>query len=564
MKILYNKIADKCNNIVNEEDLREITLSTLDVITEAIGATVGPYGRMVLINEIQSGHLMTKDGFTVAKHLQFPGEISNVIHHLITTISQKLVEEVGDGSSSSVIAANKLYKMLIEIIDENNIRPQKVTDILEKIKEYCIANIEKQAKPVSEDMHELQDIATISVNNDAVLGKLIADAYKENGREGFISVKIGKGEYTKYETAKGFQISYGYADPILINNPELKECNLDNPLVIMFDSGLHDTKWTDILNNLMISALKTNTNIILIMSSYGKIVQNWFRKYTMDCKNNHINPKLNIITMPTSSKNQFAQYEDLAIKLGATIINTIDKEEDDIEFNLLSTSPNGKKIQDYAGKCESVISRDKITTFLNAEGDKLLIDSRISDIKEELSELKSDDVLLSETYRLTKRLAVLTDKLTTIYVGGISDQEKISKKALIDDAIGACRSTLLNGYVEGCNRSLVKAVGQYIKEHDKDSLEGIFALALFRAILAPYQQVRKNGRLDYIEVENYEDFTNKFDELISEKLNIADEVDVQVINSAKTDIEIIKTITSMIGLLITSSIALTANPNSTL
>ena len=570
MPIMYNKIEDCITNVVDQEDLQKVTLQTLNIISKTIGVTLGPYGYNVLINEPQVGHFMTKDGFTVMNNLLFQGELANIIHSLIKSISAKLVEEVGDSSTTAVLAANKLYRLLLNMIDKYNMRPKEAMDLLNSLRDYCIDYIKLHSNKVSEDLHELKDIATISINNDEKLGEIVAKAYQETNGEGFVNVKIGKGETTNYNIVKGFQINYGYIDPILINNPELKESAYDKPLVLMFDAGLHAEKWLNVLNQLASITIQTKTPIILITSSYGKLVKNWFESYALSCKNVKAPILLSLITMPNTSDNQFAIFEDLAIKLGAKIINTLDKEEDKIDFSSIGKIKDNvlnldekHNFKDYAGSCERIVSTSKTTTFFESHGNEETIKSRIAELRDNLNDLSAEDVLASERYRIKKRLAVLTDKLVTINVGGTSEQSKLADKALIDDAVGACKATLSNGFVRGNNIELMCALKEYMDNLDSDKVvEHDFSFALFVSVYEAYRVVRENANIDVASIETQEDLDANIDNILNSNINIVKGSNVNVISPANTDIEMIKAITSMIGLLITSKNCLTKNFNS--
>lgn len=560
--IMYNSLRERQSNIVTSNDLEKITRDTLEQIADTVGVTLGPYGYSVLIEEPTVGHYTTKDGFSVMTRLEFDGNIAGVIHNLVTRISEKLVNKVGDGSTSSVIIATVLYNNLMEIIKNENVRPKAIIDALEEISKTVNKDILKMAVPISEDLSELRDIATVSLNNDRNMGELISNAYKELGTtDGFINVKIGKREKTTFECVKGFQIDKGYMDQIMVNNPETKECVFDNPKILMFDVGLHDQKYIDILHNLVIGAMNKKENLVVILPGCGKNVRVWLSAIYREIVKTGQPIRVCFIELQNATESAYAAYEDLAIKVGARIVQTMEDEDTKIDWEW------DKLVDTYFGSADSFVGAENNSTFIGSKGNEVLIQSRINDIKKQLENSTTEDVIMSaDTYRIKKRLAVLTDKLGTIYVGGITEQAKIADKALIDDGVAACKSALKYGYIPGGNVALVTSLLKIAVNSRANTLKRKVALATLEASLAGYQRVLDNAKIDENPMEEIVRATLNKEisldegvmELMSMDLDIVNDAHkVDVINSAETDIEIMKAISSIIGLVITSSVAIT-------
>lgn len=598
MSIGYNDLEDKVSNIIEAKQFNELTLIAMEQISQTIGLTLGPYGHEIMIEDPTTGHYSTKDGFSVMTKLNFPGNVTGLIMNWIKDVSRELVKTVGDGSTSSVLIANELFRVLMKQLENTKIRPKEVFDILKDISEEVAVIIKEElAQPLSEDLSELKDIATVSVNNDAKLGELIANAYKELGTaDGFINVKLNVGSNTRFECVKGFQIDRGYMDKILINEPDTKECILNETDILMFDAGLYDPKFVKILNNLSVLYYGNNRNLVVVLPGAGQNVRQWMAGFCRDVRSKSLPIRVNFIELPNAVEEDARAYEDLAIKVGARIIQTIDKEEDTIDWTLFPENELNP-ITKYLGSAESAISSEDKTTFVDGRGNAEMIATRIAAVEQEVKAAdKGEDVIMSSKhYKLKKRLAVLNDKLATVYVGGSTDQEKISNKALVDDSVSACKSAITHGYIKGCNLGLRYAITKlYAKELELGNVNRLIVLrSLVDTVDVAHKIVLNNAKdmIDYSVLADHIECSDLARSVIRDRIysgciseviedivvsdivgnelaekgptamdianaiyemniNIVEGSKINIVNSADTDIQILKAVASIIGLLI--------------
>lgn len=561
-KIKYKDlILDGSTNIVPDYDFKRITADTINAIADNLSITLGPFGSNVFIKEETVGHFMTKDGFTVLNNMFFPGEISGSIHSTIKNISEGLVMKVGDGSTSSILAARHLYNILANSSLLKQYRPKDIMDALDEIsKEAGSLLYSKYSTRIDEhNMELIEDVATVSLNNDKKLGKLIFDIYNEIGIEGFINVKTANKESIDYTVTEGFQIDSGYIDKILVNNSDTNENILKNAKIIMFDATLSDNRFIPMLDKLMKLMVTRKEPLIIIAPNFGQTICAFFRQFYSVVLKNSIIPEINIIKVPNFTEDQMNKFEDLAIKTGSFMVRVSDDE--DLKIDFTNYDFLNEKI---FGNAELVKSDEKKTTIIGGKGNTEMIEARIHEVRTKLKEITvAEDVLGKDLYQLKKRLATLTDKLVTINVGGISEQAKLADKALIDDAVAACKSALIHGYTEGCNFGLLKALNelQDVYEPDvnmigssQDMLKYELIRILFESISGVYKEVLANANM-------YTSF-----EKISEKIKANEKpIDITghnnlIINSVETDVEILKNINSIIGLIITSKAMLTKKP----
>lgn len=561
-KLKYKDLVlDGGTNIVPEDDFKRITADTINIIADYLGVTLGPFGGNIFIKEDTVGHFMTKDGYTGLNNMFFPGEISGTIHSTLKNISENLVMKVGDGSTSSILAARHLYNKLVGSELLKQYRPKDIMDALDEIsKESSALLYDKFSTKITEENMELiEDVATVSLNNDRKLGNLIYSIYKEIGIEGFINVKTANKETIDYTVTNGFQIDSGYLDKILVNNSDTGENVLKNAKIIMFDATLSDNRFIKMLDALMKMMVSRQEPLVIIAPNYGQTICTFFRQFYSVLLGNKIIPDINIIKVPNFTEDQMNKFEDLAIKTGSLMVKV--SEDEDLKMDFTNYDLLNEKI---FGSAEIVKSDDKKTTFINGKGNPEIINARIFEVRKKLSEITvAEDVLGKDLYQLKKRLATLTDKLVTINVGGVSEQAKLADKALIDDAVAACKSALIHGYTEGCNFGLLKALNELRDKYEPDMnvmcsvqhmLKYNLIEILFESIAGVYKEVLANADMHITLSDIQKTIKN------GHKPHDITGHNYLIINSVETDVEILKSINSIVGLLITSKAMLTKKP----
>lgn len=544
------------SNIVNSKNTQIVAEETLKIIKESLELSLGPYGSTTILEDRQIGHIMTKDGFSILDRIRFNEPVSMTFLNIIKDISLKLVQTVGDGSTSSIISAYHFYHAL-KSMSINKVRPQEVIRTLDDCVNTIERELKKYAKPISKDLHEIKDLAAISLNNDEETGNIIHEIYKAVGVEGFINIQLGSSYQTTYKQVNGFQFRAGYLDPILINN-ETEECELDDVAVLVFNSAINNQDAFRVLEMAFesftkgfVGAKREYKSLLLIAPDYNDTAKATFRKIAETYRSIGKKVQFNVLKYSMNTEDRVAEVEDLVSATGARkIMLTAGEEMDIIE------GKDGIKVTDFFGYSGKVISNFKSSTFMengdvNSKND---LATRISSVKHQINVAEQEGTLtLDKAYTLNKRLAILEQKLVTIYVGGNSEHQRKTNKTLMEDAVAACRSALKNGYVIGGNLSIPIVISK-IRNDDTTVISDIKAkyLDLIKdSFLKVYATVLSNGIAD----------NEKIDEIVDKSLkdesvyNLIDETYTtdKVINSVETEIEILKNVTSIISLILTSN-----------
>lgn len=579
-------------NVMTADKSKETIEKVLGSLSNYLKRSLGPYGSTTLLEGRELNHHMTKDGYTILKALRYNEPMANVILEIIRDAAFELVSEVGDGSTSTIISANALYENLKPVIEKSRVRPKDIVDIVNK----CIREISKELDGMvrfieADDFDTVEKIARISLNNNEEGGAFVRKIYEEVGTEGFINIKLGSKTETTYTKVEGFQLDAGYLDNTLANN-ESSECVLTKPMILMFDEFIGDELTIDIITNVLneINAeMKekgknnaTYNSLLVIAPGYGEIAKQRMLYINTIYRNSGITKNFNFIAYNIATEHAVNVYSDLSIMLGAEIIkNSMGQHFLFLDPEVRPKAQNyenvplkdlAKKVDDsdrldpevFAGTAETVTSTSKVTTFFGTHEDEKELERMKNQLKTELKDLQDRGVTdLSQIYSLKKRLAILNKALITIVVGGNTEQERLSNKDLYDDAIAACRSALDNGYVIGCNLSIVIAISNILnsfigQEKDKKTelMIEIYE-AMKNAFITVYSCVLQGGIVDEAERENiiYESIEGgQVYDLVQESYT-----DESVINSVMTEKLILQNVANIITLIITCNQFVTIN-----
>lgn len=538
-------------NAVSSEDTQEYIQKVLELLSNRLSLSLGPHGSTAIIQNEQLGHFMTKDGYTILKSLRFNDPIAMTILQIIQDISTQLVMKVGDGSTSSIIAAQCLYDEL-KSITEYEIRPKEVLDSLNHIVDLLVEELKEYKRDISDDLEEIKYIASISLNNDFEIGEMIAEIYKKIGKSGFINIKVSDSDKTYYTKTDGFQIDFGYLDKILVNNT-MDECELINNNILMFNGPVND-KYKDIIMEALKEVEMRQESLTIIAPNYSSDVAAFFRGIiTYNYRQAGRKSNMNIIKFPLATEHDENSFYDLSVKTGARIIQ-----------NRMGDLPEKETINEFFGKADRVVSNYKTTSFLGSHGNEDQINIRIGNIKNELKILnESLNKDMAKRYELQKRLAILEDKLYTIHIGGKSEHAKMTDKYLIEDAISACKSAIKFGYVIGGNLSIPICIKKLMDKLSSGSFPKDYNK--YKTYLAILENAFRNVYLKVLENKfKDKDTVNEiYQECISREqcydLINADFTDKTIINSVETEIEILKNVTSIISLLLVSNQFITIN-----
>ena len=544
------------SNITSNKELKDTMGETLQFLSDTLRHSLGPYGSTTIIQDQYMHHQITKDGYSLLKKIYIEEDEPATILDFVKVISRTLVRKVGDGSTSSIIIANSLYKELTKTMEKYKIPPKDLLDVLNTLSKLITTDIKGMAKPIDDDLEMLKHIAAVSTNNDLDYGSLITEIFRVVGKYGFIDLRKSKTEKTYYEITNGFEFKRGYILPIMANQPDRKTCIYEDCHVLVVNAFLGESD-QELVGDIIGRVCYGRKQPLLIIAKGYDTYFTTFMQANMKNPNVSETLKCVAVDLAMEGKENQDRLDDICISLGATLWDKANGE----------TFLPGEFDLNRLGKCNRVVVTEKFCRLIEGQGDKQEIDYRIKMLTEEREEKSRNEghiELDEDVYILNKRISALQSSLAVLYVGGVTEDAKDTDKYLIEDAVFACRSALQFGYIVGGNL----IVPLVISEHKDEILENLWnthrrmkkefleevLVGVSRAFLDSYVTVLNNCYLD----ENYSRevanscIENKtFLNLKEDRMETMEET--RIINSAETDIEILKSAISIIGLLATSN-----------
>jgi chaperonin GroEL len=564
------------------------TQQILNSIASAIKLTMGPYGSTTIIESQVLNHTATKDGYTVLNSLFSKDSYTRTLLELIKKISFKLVRTVGDGSTSAVVAAAKLNEHLTEFMNTNSLPPQEVLSALDIIKDKIIEAIPSYACSVTKEnlLEVVYNITKIATNGDREVNSVMNSIYEQCGTNAIISVGISKNDKTYFESNSGIRIPRGLVNPFFATEHTEKgySCEIENANVFMCDGRLTEVDllpFGTMINTLFSSAqvLGKAVNIVVVANGYDQA----FIQYAMDSKQSGI--PIALVDFATNTLAQVLKFEDLSIYLGANPIYTRTRNE---KF----TNPDPLK---YIGKCKVFKSSDNSSEFIEGSPIGELLEIRKTNIMDAINDMQVQEGVYDRTTEINMlrlRLADIDSNVVTIYVGGDSDQEKQTRKFLIEDAIFACRSAIQHGVTYAgnllipsillSNKELVSDIEKVVLSEtimNSTEISELISTVVY-AWTSVYKEIihHVDGFADRLSDEvisiTREEFsknnTDRFEDFSlsdtianvcvtsdyifnARNLSYEKKSETSIINSVQTDIEILKSCVSIIGLIATSN-----------
>lgn len=552
------------SNIIDENITRKIISKTMNKICNCLKRSLGPYGANSILEDATRMHTITKDGYTIFDKIKFDNEVSQTVLDILKKVSRKLVTEVGDGSTSSVIIATKMYELSLKLMVEYKISPKALVESI-NIVSLVVEDILKESavKITEENISKLEDIATISNNNDRFLGKLVSEVCQKVGSDGFITPEINKkGSKSYYEIENGYEFEYGYVGQIYANTPNKINFECENPYILVCNDSIDETDLESI-SNLWGSVISKQEALIVVAKDYDSSVLNFFKS------NKVMHTEFNIcpITVPLSNDYHRASLMDFVIYTGGVM------------WDKYYSNMSCPKDINTLGRCKKVKITDNSSQFIEGIHKEDEYTARIDSLVEEINNLKANEKI-DETriYNLEHRKAKMMCKTATIYAGGETLLEKENRKFLLEDSIYSCRSALRNGYVIGGNLAIpiiLANKGYIFKVIDKSTdriklltmMNDNDAIIFIRDILT--KVIKPSFEFSFYNVMNNlfadEDFINNtIDKCVSPLEPVPTIYNMytfrresfeltSIINSVSTDIEILKACNSIVGLLISSN-----------
>ncbi|MEN9981093.1 MAG: 60 kDa chaperonin GroEL [Bacteroidota bacterium] len=443
----------------------------VDALANAVKVTLGPKGRNVIIGKAFGGPNVTKDGVTVAKEIELQDPLENMGAQMVKEVASKTNDLAGDGTTTATVLAQAIVKEGLKNVAAGA-NPMDLKRGIDKAVEAIVEDLTKQAKVVGSDSEKIKQIASISANNDEVIGELIANAFGKVGKEGVITVEEAKGTDTFVDVVEGMQFDRGYLSPYFVTNPEKMEAELDSPYILLYDKKVSSLK--ELLPVLEPVAQSGKPLLIIAEDVDGEALS------TLVVNKLRGALKIAAVKAPGFGDRRKAMLEDIAILTGGTVIS------EERGYTLENTTI------DMLGTAKRVnIDKDN-TTIVSGAGDADTIKNRVNQIKGQMETTTSD----YDKEKLQERLAKLAGGVAVLYVGAASEVEMKEKKDRVDDALHATRAAVEEGIVAGGGVALLraKAVLTKIKADNADEATGIQIVS--RAVEAPLRTIVENAGLE--------------------------------------------------------------------
>ncbi|PDH52908.1 MAG: chaperonin GroEL [Cryomorphaceae bacterium MED-G14] len=449
-------------------EAREGLKRGVDALANAVKVTLGPKGRNVIIGKSFGGPQVTKDGVTVAKEIELEDALENMGAQMVKEVASKTNDLAGDGTTTATILAQSIVTEGLKNVTAGA-NPMDLKRGLDKAVSTIVENLNKSAKTVGNSSEKIQQIASISANNDDAIGNLITEAFEKVGKEGVITVEEAKGTDTYVDVVEGMQFDRGYLSPYFVTNSEKMESDLENPYILLYDKKISAMK--DLLPILEPVAQSGKPLLVIAEDVDGEalatLVVNKLRGAL----------KIAAVKAPGFGDRRKAMLEDIAILTGGTVIS------EERGFNIENTTI------DMLGTAERVTIDKDNTTIVNGAGEKKSINERVNQIKSQIETTTSD----YDKEKLQERLAKLAGGVAVLYVGAASEVEMKEKKDRVDDALHATRAAVEEGIVSGGGVALIRARKELdkINASNDDELTGIQIIS--RALEAPVRTIVENA-----------------------------------------------------------------------
>ncbi len=460
---------------------REELKKGVDELANAVKVTLGPKGRNVIVDKKFGAPHITKDGVTVAKAVELEDEFQNMGAQLVKEVASKTGDDAGDGTTTATVLAQAIINVGLKNVAAGA-NPIDLKRGIDKAVAKVVEGIKAQAQEVDDDLAKIENVARVSANNDAEIGKLIADAMGKVKKEGVITIEEAKGTDTTVKVVEGMQFDRGYISPYFVTNTEKMECEMDNPYILLYDKKISALK--DMLP--VLEAVAQSGRPLLIIAedvdseALATLVVNRLRGSLKICA----------VKAPGFGDRRKEMLEDIAILTHGVVIS----EDKGLKLDMATV--------DELGSAEKVTVDKENTTIVNGNGDKELIAERVAQIKAQIEKTTSD----YDREKLQERLAKLAGGVAVLYVGAPSEVEMKEKKDRVDDALSATRAAVAEGIVPGGGVAYMRCVAALENFHGDNDDENTGIQIVKRAIEEPLRQIVANAGLEgAIIVQNVKD-----------------------------------------------------------
>jgi chaperonin GroEL len=448
-------------------EARDALKRGVDALANAVKVTLGPKGRNVIIDKKFGSPQITKDGVTVAKEIELAHPVENMGAQLLKEVASKTADAAGDGTTTATVLAQAIVTAGLKNVAAGA-NPMDLKRGIDKAVIAVVENLQKQSQSIGTDNKKIEQVATISANNDSTIGKLIAEAMGKVKKEGVITVEEAKGTDTTVEVVEGMQFDRGYISAYFVTDVEKMEAVLENPLILIYDKKISSMKE---LLPILEKAVQTGKPVLIISEdldgeALSTLVVNKIRGSL----------KIAAVKAPGFGDRRKAMLEDLAILTGGTLIS------EEQGFKLENAELN------MLGKAEKITIDKDNTTIVNGAGKKADITARVNQIKAQIEATTSD----YDKEKLQERLAKLAGGVAVLYIGAATEVEMKEKKDRVDDALAATRAAVEEGIIPGGGVAYIRSIAalEKLKGSNEDETTGMQIVK--RAIEEPLRQICAN------------------------------------------------------------------------
>jgi chaperonin GroEL len=452
-------------------EARDALKKGVDALANAVKVTLGPKGRNVIIDKKFGSPIITKDGVTVAKEIELKNPIENMGAQMAKEVASKTADVAGDGTTTATVLAQAIVTAGLKNVAAGA-NPMDLKRGIDKAVEAVVASLQKQSKKVGDDNKKIEQVASVSANNDPEIGKLIAQAMEKVKKEGVITVEEAKGTDTTVEVVEGMQFDRGYISPYFVTNADKMETVMENPHILIYDKKISSMKE---LLPLLEKQVQTGSPLLIIAEevdgeALATLVVNKIRGSL----------KVAAVKAPGFGDRRKEMLQDIATLTGGTMIS----EERGFKLENADLS--------YLGKAEKITIDKDNTTIVGGSGKKSDIVARVNQIKTQIENTTSD----YDKEKLQERLAKLAGGVAVLYVGAATEVEMKEKKDRVDDALHATRAAVEEGIVPGGGVAYIRAINTLDKMTGSNDDETTGIAIIKRALEEPLRQIVENAGIE--------------------------------------------------------------------
>ena len=440
----------------------------IDALANSVKVTLGPKGRNVILSKSFGGPQVTKDGVTVAKEIELENELENMGAQMVKEVASKTNDLAGDGTTTATVLAQAIVKEGLKNV-ASGANPMDLKRGIDKAVSCITEELNKQSKQVGNSSEKIQQVASISANNDSTIGNLIAKAFGKVGKEGVITVEEAKGTDTYVDVVEGMQFDRGYLSPYFVTNADKMITELENPYILLFDKKISNLQ--EILPILEPVSQSGKALLIIAEDVEGQALA------TLVVNKLRGGLKIAAVKAPGFGDRRKAMLEDIAILTGGTVVS------EERGFSLENADLS------MLGTAETITIDKDNTTIVNGAGKASDIKARVSQIKAQIETTTSD----YDKEKLQERLAKLAGGVAVLYVGAASEVEMKEKKDRVDDALHATRAAVEEGIVAGGGVALVRTKEKLAKLKSENADETTGIQIVDKAIEAPIRTIVENA-----------------------------------------------------------------------